>query len=69
METRKLTESACSPSIDFTTMLHMLTQPASFQGTDTGGNWLQKGSCSDQESITVMQTHASAVVFTARGVL
>jgi uncharacterized protein len=65
METRKLTESACSTSIDFTTMLQMLAQPAAFQSTVSGGDWFQKGSYLDHEPITVIQTHASAVVLTA----
>jgi aminoglycoside phosphotransferase family enzyme/predicted kinase len=65
MKTRELTESACSPSIDFTTMLQMLTQPAAFQGTDSGGDWFQKEPHRDHEPITVIQTHASAVVLTA----
>src|SRR5215467_13690034 len=65
METRKLTESACSPSIDFTTMLQMLTQPAAFQGAGSGGDWIQRGSHRDHEPITLIQTHASAVVLTA----
>jgi len=65
METRKLTESACPTSIDFTTMLQMLTQPAAFQGTGSGGDWCQRGSHRDHEPITVIQTHASAVVLTA----
>ncbi len=65
MKTRELTESACSRSIDFTTMLHMLAQPAAFQGTVSGGDWFQKGSSPDHEPIAVIQTHASAVVLTA----
>ena len=65
MKTRELTESGRSPSIDFTTMLQMLAQPAAFQGTVSGGDWFQKGSSPDHEPITVIQTHASAVVLTA----
>src|SRR5215471_7610089 len=65
METRKLTESVCSLSIDFTTMLQMLTQPAAFQGTGSGGDWFQRGSHRDHDPITAVQTHASAVVLTA----
>jgi uncharacterized protein len=68
MKTRELTESACSTSIEFTTMLQMLTQPAAFQGTGSGGDWLQNGSHRDHEPITVIQTHASAVVLTANRV-
>ena len=68
METRKLTESACSPSIDFTTMLQRLTQPAAFQGTGSSGDWFQRGSQRDNEPITLIQTHASAVVPTANRV-
>src|SRR5215469_12067634 len=65
METRKLTESVCSLSIDFTTMLQMLTQPAAFQGTGSSGDWFQRGSHRDHEPIIAIQTHASAVVLTA----
>ncbi len=65
METRKLTESESSLPIDFTTMLNKLTQPAAFQGTGSDGDWFQKGSYPDHEPITVIQTHASAVVLTA----
>src|SRR5215467_12042318 len=65
METRKLTESACSPSIDFTTMMQMLTQPAAFQGIGSREAWFQGGSHRDHEPITLIQTHASAVVLTA----
>jgi uncharacterized protein len=46
-------------------MLNKLTQPAAFQGTGSDGDWLQKGSYPDHEPITVIQTHASAVVLTA----
>jgi aminoglycoside phosphotransferase family enzyme len=65
MKTRELTESECSLPIDFTTMLNKLTQPAAFQGTGSDGDWFQKGSYPDHEPITVIQTHASAVVLTA----
>ena len=65
MKTKELTESGRSTSIDFTTMLQMLTQPAAFQGTVSGGDWFQKGSSPDHEPIAVIQTHASAVVLTA----
>jgi len=68
METRELTASAGAPSIDFTTMLHKLAQPAAFQGTGSGGDWFQKGSHPDHEPITLIQTHASAVVLTANRV-
>ena len=68
METRKLTGSACSPSINFTTMLGMLTQPAAFQDTVSNGDWFQKGPHGDHEPITIIQTHASAVVLTANRV-
>ncbi len=68
MKTSELTESACFPSIDFTTMLQMLTQPAAFQDTVSGGDWFQKGSYPDHEPVTVIQTHASAVVLTANRV-
>ncbi len=65
MGTREITEWKCSTSIDFSTMLQMLTQPAAFQYTVSGRDGFQKESHRDHESITVIQTHASAVVLTA----
>jgi len=65
MGTREITEWERSLPIDFTTMLHMLAQPAVFQGTGSDGDWFQKGPHGDHEPITVIQTHASAVVLTA----
>ncbi len=66
--TRKFTESARSTSVDFTTMLHMLAQPAAFQGTVSGGDWLQKELYRAHEPATVIQTHASAVLLTSNRV-
>jgi aminoglycoside phosphotransferase family enzyme/predicted kinase len=68
MMTRKFTESARSTSIDFTTMLHMLAQPAAFQGTVSGGDLLQKELYRAHEPVTVIQTHASAVLLTSNRV-
>ncbi len=68
MGTREITEWERSLSIDFTTMLNKLTQPAAFQDTVSNGDWFQKGPHGDHEPITVIQTHASAVVLTANRV-
>src|SRR5258708_38453033 len=68
MGTREITEWERSLSIDFTTMLNKLTQPEAFQDTVSNGDWFQKGPHGDHEHITVIQTHASAVVLTANRV-
>jgi aminoglycoside phosphotransferase family enzyme/predicted kinase len=65
MEGNRLTGSARSTSIDFTTMLNTLTQPAAFQGTVSRGERFQKEPYGDHEPATVIQTHASAVLLTA----
>lgn len=54
--------------IDFATMLHVLSQPAAFEDAISGGDEFQKGLSCGHRPISVIQTHASAVVLTANRV-
>ena len=61
METRQISASECSSSIDFVTMLNALARPEAFQDA-ASGDQLQQASPGHDELITVIQTHASAVL-------
>ncbi len=61
METRQISASECSSSIDFVTMLNALARPEAFQDA-ASGDQLQQASLGHDQPITVIQTHASAVL-------